>query len=96
MYIDSRGGGFTELKLFLCHDQARDDKSRHMYLHYAQTKADKRRKAMERRGMNDWLGLPHRSSTVLPNRACLDAIWHWITEDGPANNYFVTIGVSDM
>ncbi len=91
IYVYHRGGGFTEPKLFLYHDQVRDDKSRYMYLEYAQTKADKRRQAMKRRGMTDWKNLPPRSETVQPNRACVNAIWHWINVDGAANDYFVTI-----
>ncbi len=62
-----------------------------MYLRYVGMKCDKRKKAMVRRGCKEWMEMRARAFTVQPNWQCMEAIGCWIAEDGPANNYLVTI-----
>ncbi len=91
IYMHKRGGGYTEPKLFLYHDQVREDTSKEMYLRHAGTKCDKKKKAMLQRGCREWLNTKARAFTIQPNRQCMEAIGRWIVEDGAAKNYFVTI-----
>ncbi len=67
IYMHNRGRGYTEPKLFLYHDQVREDVSKEMYLKYAGTKCDNKKRAMLRRGHGEWMNTRARAYTIQPN-----------------------------
>ncbi len=60
------------------------------HLEYAKMKRDYKIIQAKRHGLADQM--MHRSSTLTPNRACLEAISEWVDKFGEAKNYLVKIG----
>ncbi len=78
--------GDMEPKLFLYHDEVLNQE----VMIYAPTNADRRRVAMQHKGLWKWYGMA-RALMLTPNRQCWEAVLKWIVIDGAKSGYCLKI-----